>query len=297
MKYNRIIVPIIKSEYCDTAMSCAFNLAATMLSKKITKRVTLVGMHVIDGRLIKREFAGVEEYKLKQVADETLAWFREKAQAFGLAEYVDTYVGNGVPAESICNYAKNTRADMIIMAERVEKTFLSNPLMGGTSEVVIRRAPCPVFISRFKCMMCDYYKCYQSHEPSAVTCKRTPGIRRILFPYDGSPQAKRATEHVAYWAETWGSDLTVIYVGRSRRILERLKPHFDGLDIPQVDYLLEKKGPKTKAAVKIVEVEKRINADLIIMGAFGDPKIKNILIGSTTSRTTRNASCPVLLVR
>jgi nucleotide-binding universal stress UspA family protein len=38
-------------------------------------------------------------------------------------------------------------------------------------------------------------------------------------------------------------------------------------------------------------------AALIVMGAFGHTKLREVIVGSTTAQTLHRAPCPVLLVR
>lgn len=49
-------------------------------------------------------------------------------------------------------------------------------------------------------------------------------------------------------------------------------------------------------AEKILSVADKLNVDLIIMGSTGTSKLQRLLIGSTTARIIRDASCPVLSI-
>jgi len=48
---------------------------------------------------------------------------------------------------------------------------------------------------------------------------------------------------------------------------------------------------------QIVEVAKRSEADLIIMGSRGMTEWKSLLLGGVANKVVHHAACPVLLVR
>jgi nucleotide-binding universal stress UspA family protein len=48
---------------------------------------------------------------------------------------------------------------------------------------------------------------------------------------------------------------------------------------------------------EILEFAGKTEADLIVMGAYGHTRIRELILGSTTSHVIRKASVPVLLIR
>ncbi len=58
-----------------------------------------------------------------------------------------TLVREGRPAEIICDEARETEADLIVMGTR-GLTGLKHLLVGSVAEHVIRLAPCPVLVAR-----------------------------------------------------------------------------------------------------------------------------------------------------
>ena len=47
----------------------------------------------------------------------------------------------------------------------------------------------------------------------------------------------------------------------------------------------------------IVEHAENSKTDLIVMGAYGHTKVRELVVGSTTAYVTNHAPCPVLLAR
>jgi nucleotide-binding universal stress UspA family protein len=50
-------------------------------------------------------------------------------------------------------------------------------------------------------------------------------------------------------------------------------------------------------AETIVRYAKDCAADLLVMGAYGHSKVRELVVGSTTAYAINRAPCPVLLVR
>ena len=74
--------------------------------------------------------------------------------------------------------------------------------------------------------------------------------------------------------------------------------------IEAAERLLSEKGRKTKTFVKEGDAETVIsnhveqhNIDLLVMGAYGHSRIRNLMIGSTTTQMIRSCHIPVLLFR
>lgn len=60
---------------------------------------------------------------------------------------VDLCVVVGVPHVEIAHLAERKKADVVVMATH-GRGFISHLLLGSTTEQVIRRSPCPVFVVR-----------------------------------------------------------------------------------------------------------------------------------------------------
>jgi len=48
---------------------------------------------------------------------------------------------------------------------------------------------------------------------------------------------------------------------------------------------------------EILQIRETVGADLIVMGAYGHTRIRELVVGSTTSHVMHKANVPVLLVR
>jgi len=54
---------------------------------------------------------------------------------------------------------------------------------------------------------------------------------------------------------------------------------------------------KGRDAEEILDFIRKSNIDLMVMGAFGHNRLRELLLGSTTSRILQESPIPVLLIR
>lgn len=79
----------------------------------------------------------------RELAEERLREFREQNLAVDLD--VTAVVREGTPARALCRLARDHQADLILLATRGADGW-RRTWMGGTTEAVLRHAPCPVVI-------------------------------------------------------------------------------------------------------------------------------------------------------
>ncbi len=141
-------------------------------------------------------------------------------------------------------------------------------------------------------------------------------IRTILVPTDFSEDADAALEIARDLAKRFGAKIHLLHAytllpfapspwnaglgaqfaveirsGAEKALMEvHQKLLADGL---RVESEVEEGAP----ASLIVEVARRLSADLIVMGTSGRTGLAHVLLGSVAERTLRLAPCPVLTVR
>lgn len=136
---------------------------------------------------------------------------------------------------------------------------------------------------------------------------------RILVAVDGSESSKKAFDKSVFLAQKCNSKLYIIHVvldweyggdsaatfelieelrSKGKELLERCKKQALQSN-EQVVTLLE----QGDYAHEIIEVAKRKECDLIIMGSRGMSPIKELMLGSVSLKVMHHASCPVMVVR
>ena len=135
-----------------------------------------------------------------------------------------------------------------------------------------------------------------SSRPVLVTPREVKPLTKILVACDGSQSANRALGVAAAVAEDLGLPVIAVTAskdsGAAAKILEEaerfLEPH--GLEITKVH-------AGGRASEEIPKAAEKEGCDLIIMGAFGHSRVRELLLGSTTDSILRSTDIPVLLCR
>jgi len=132
--------------------------------------------------------------------------------------------------------------------------------------------------------------------PILVTNSEWRPPQRIMLAFDGSPTARKALEMVAGSPLFRGLPCHLVMVGadtpearaeqaRARQILEMA-----GVDAPATILPGE-------AETVLSRYQEEHAIDLMIMGAYGHSRIRQLLIGSTTTAMLRKSAIPLLLLR
>jgi nucleotide-binding universal stress UspA family protein len=163
-------------------------------------------------------------------------------------------------------------ADLAVMGRGGEHSQWLEGLVGSTTQAVVRGAACPVLVT----------------ESSA------PGKGRYVVAYDGSDHAKEALRLAANVSKQWGAALSVLRVGQGEDDAHttEAQAYLEAHDL-KVDYVHRQGDPSEV----IVEYARESQADLLIMGAYGHTKVRELVVGSTTSYAMNHSPCPLLLTR
>jgi len=151
-----------------------------------------------------------------------------------------------------------------------------------------------------------------SLRPLALQRAKKPPARRVLVPFDGSPSAIHAVQHVVSLARAghrgtiWllnvqapsanssspGADPGVQARAAGEAILERASQLLDAQHIPYQCEVLTGRPPEAIAAAV-----GRHQIDLIVMGSTGMRTLARILLGSVATAVARDSKVPVTLVK
>ena len=124
-------------------------------------------------------------------------------------------------------------------------------------------------------------------------------LRRFVVAFDGGPSSAKAIEMLTRETLLLEAECHLVMVspGEADHV-SRLEAAASRLRAAgyQVTERLEKAEPGHPDERIIATVE-RTNADLLVMGAYGHSRIRNLIIGSTTNALLRACTAPVLVVR
>lgn len=274
---KRILVPTDGSDSSQIGVNYAVSLAHSFDAH-------VHGIYVIDIRLLEGPFLqdlsaslGTAPYVNYQGNISMLLEERGKSALRALTEACekanvqsDVVQASGVVSRVIVEHSG--LADLIVMGRGGEHNEWLEGLVGSTAEAVIRRSALPVLI----------------------TATEDLGKERILMAFDGSTHAQNALRTAVAFAEMWKTALKILIVGGEGDDAEagEVQSYLDAHDVDGA--VLQASG---EPGERIIEFAESTNADLVVIGAYGHSKVRELVVGSTTTYVINHASCPVLLAR
>jgi nucleotide-binding universal stress UspA family protein len=168
------------------------------------------------------------------------------------------------------------RADLVVLGQRGEHARWAAGHLGSSVERLVRA----------------------SIKPCLITSNQFREVKRVILAYDGSAESKHALQVGIDLARALGAEATILTACQrenedpASQLLQ--EAHRQALDAQlTVHAQLMHGDPETE----ILRCGEKTGADLIVMGAYGHTRIRELILGSTTSHVVRKATVPVLLVR
>lgn len=274
---KKILVPTDGSPVATVGTSYAVSLAKQY-------GAMLKGLHVVDVKLLEGPFLrdisaslGTAPYVNYQ---NNMALILEERGKAALASFSEACEEAGVPHETSqatgsvarCIVEHSELADLVIMGRSGEHSDWLEGLLGSTTEAVVRRAESPVL----------------------VTGRESAQIERFVVAYDNSPHAKKALQIGASIGETWGVPFDVLWVGKesAEDPFADARSYLAAHEL-KVEYVSQTGDPSEV----LVEYTRKHESDLLVMGAYGHSKVRELVVGSATAYAINHAPCPILLTR
>lgn len=134
------------------------------------------------------------------------------------------------------------------------------------------------------------------HRPILVVPPAFALPRRVMVAFDGSVTTRKGVEWLAASPLSRQLEFSVVMAGpdspASHSQLEWAQAQLQGGGLNVATKLLEGDADKVLPAYAA-----ECGADLIVMGAYGHSRIRQLLVGSTTTAIIRTSPIPVLLLR
>lgn len=187
-------------------------------------------------------------------------------------ENINTRLRNGEIVESVNEMEAD--ANVIVIGKRGEAADFDSLHLGSNLERVVRSTQKPVLVAS------------RAFKP----------INKVLFAFDGGSSALKAVEYFASQPQYNPLECTVLSVGNDSPELRR--------QLEGAVATLKKGGYNASGEIiagqpetVISDVVEKSEFDLVLMGAYGHSRIRNLIIGSTTTEMIRSCKVPVLLFR
>ena len=166
--------------------------------------------------------------------------------------------------------------ELVVMGQRGEGFETTGEWLGSNVERIVRK----------------------SIKPCLITPAAFRPVRRILAAYDGSEHANRALYSAFEMATALKAGLTVLAVGPNDDEARRARLLREALDLAKQQGVgAEPLSLNGAPEERIVEAAHDKKHDLIVMGAYGHTRLRELILGSVTNHVIRMSEVPVLLVR
>lgn len=164
--------------------------------------------------------------------------------------------------------------DLVVIGKRGEAADFAKLHLGANLERVIRGC----------------------HQPVLVTSRAFKPIQRFVVAYDGSPSVIKALDFIVQNPLLKGLDCHILRAGKiddnARYFLEEAAGRLRTAGFAVTTEALA--GPAEEVIAHAVR-ERQI--DLLVMGAYGHSRIRQFIVGSTTTAMVRTCLVPVLMFR
>ena len=185
---------------------------------------------------------------------------------------VETHLRNGDFVDTVTEFQDDS--DIIIIGKRGEAADFAKMHLGSNLERLIR----------------------STNRPVLVAARAFKPINRILVAFDGGRSSYGAIEYIAANKRYADLECHIVTAGKDGSRGHKQSTHAENV--------LKKAGISYKVFFERGEPEKVISdhveqhsIDLLVMGAYGHSRIRNLMIGSTTTQMIRSCLVPVLLFR
>lgn len=265
---------------CDAAVWAAAKLDSTLTFVHVISRRKHAAATDYSGQI----GLGTREHLMSELAEldgqrariaqargrDMLAAACERAVAAGVAD-PRSCQRNGELVDALEAMEDDTR--LLIIGKRGESAG-DDAHLGSNLERVVRGVNCPILIT-------------------------TPDFKppeRIMIAFDGSETAQNMIERAVATPLFSAMTCHLVFVGSPDDKRQR--------QLDDAAATLRQAGPEVTTAVIEGEVEPALHdyqrshdIDLMVMGAYGHTRIRQLLVGSTTTDMIRRAEVPVLITR
>ena len=259
---------------------------AIFLTQQLQAR--LLGLHVLDSRMLEGPLmadisgwvgaqpfgAQLQQFRelMEKKGETVIQAFNSRCEEAGVT--AETWLKMGHPPKIILE--EEARAELLVMGQKGEHAEWIGDMNGSMVERVVRH----------------------SVKPCMITPHAFQPISRIMIAYDGSAHASQALHEATELAQALKVELVILTVAEtddqkwaneiSKDAVELVKAH----GIQALSLVV-----KGKPAATILEKTRDERCNLIVVGAYGHSRIREMILGSTTAQIITKSKVPVMLVR
>ncbi|HEY0947207.1 MAG TPA: universal stress protein [Opitutaceae bacterium] len=179
---------------------------------------------------------------------------------------------HGALADSIERF--EAPGDLVVIGKRGEHADFGRRHLGSNLERVIRHCRCPVLVAP------------RAFQP----------IERVLIAFDGGPSAKKAIAHAREQPLLRGLPLHLLSAG-SPRPAAAAELEAARIQLVNAGYSVTAETLPGSPETVIAGAVRRLNAGLLVIGAYRHSRLRHLIAGSTTTALLRSERLPLLVFR
>lgn len=232
-----------------------------------------IGLGAQESLLRELSALDAQRSKLAQEAGrQILAAARERASAAGVSR-LDARLRHGELVDNLLEVEREAR--LFVLGEHYHASQPAKIHLDHHVERVIRSVKRPILV---------------------VTGERFDAPKRVVIAFDGSPTARKTVETVARSPMLNGLPVLVAMAGAdtalARQQLEEAR-----LALTAAGFSAEIELAPGEPEQVLPALVKAQGAALLVMGAYGHSRIRQLIVGSTTTTLLRLSEVPVLILR
>jgi len=206
-------------------------------------------------------------------AEAILASARARLTAAGLPPaQVRAEARHGALVDAIAGLDRDH--DLVVIGKRGEHLDFAKGHLGSNLDRVIRSCRHPVL----------------------VTSRAFHPVQRALIAFDGSPSARKAIDYAVANPLLGGIYICLVHAGTPPAAV-RLELDAAGVRLRESGHTVTILTPSGEPEKVIPEIIARDGVQLLAMGAYGHSRIRELIVGSTTTALIRTCQATVLLFR
>ncbi|MBF2016704.1 MAG: universal stress protein [Rivularia sp. T60_A2020_040] len=175
-----------------------------------------------------------------------------------------------------CFHEFEENSDLIVLGKRGEAAEFASGHLGANVERIVR----------------------STGKPCLVTPREYRPVERVLIAYDGSLTAKKTLQFLVNSSCFKKLEIHLLKVTKNEtysRAENRVSEAKQILDSAGFNIIYNIREGEAEEVINQYIIEQNIS--LLLMGAYGHSRIRNLVIGSTTVQILRSSNIPVLLFR
>ena len=251
-------------------------------------RARLIALHVVDIRILEgpllADIAGAVGAQPYPALVARVKEFQTERATTILEAVAQTCRAQGVPCETVSQLGgliptlleHEQRADLVVLGQQGEHAQWQAEMLGSSVERMVRA----------------------STKPSWIVSENFRAPQNILIAHDGSAESSKALQLGLNLAGAFQTGVTLVTAGPREQTAAATQI------LQAAQALAEARGLSARVQLShdnaeqaILRAAEETQADLIVMGAYGHTRVREWMIGSTTSHVLRKARIPVLLAR